>query len=73
MKYRVDIHWCLKVPKETTNSKYVGDNLNLALDIFDDLNPGVDEFGNSNKQYGVIISYWNGISYEPYRYKTKRL
>lgn len=73
MKYRVDVHWSIQIPESTANSRYVGDNLNLALDIFDDLKTGVDNDGNENKQYGVILSVWNGTKYVTDRYKTKRL
>lgn len=73
MKYRVDVHWCLQIPESTADARYVGDNLNLALDIFDELRVGFDNDGNENKQYGVILSVWNGEKYVKDRYKTKRL
>lgn len=73
-EYSVVLNQSLEVTKNPYKIVYQGNNLNLAKEIFDELQPGYDEFGDLNKRYLVILySLQEGFKPTVLRYKIKRL
>lgn len=61
MKYRVDrMHKDeTRVPCGMNSLRFLGDREHKALECFADENTGIDTWGKSNGQYGLVLSEWN--------------
>jgi hypothetical protein len=62
-KYRIDRADSQVTPCGMNSIIYIGDKASRARDCFYREHGGLDPWGKSNPQYGLLFSKWNGTDY----------